>query len=183
VSKKIKLANGRGVAVVDDADYERIGRHSWCLLKGSCRVYAQANIKIDGVWRRVAMHRFIVGAKKGERVDHEDRDGLNNRRSNLRHCSDSQNQHNRGAVKVRKGKKTTSRYKGVSWSKVANKWLAQIMANRKPYYLGLYETQKTAARAYDTAARILHKGFAVLNFPALPPIELPPRCKLNELIR
>ncbi len=157
----IQLANDRGQVMVDDDDYETLSSHSWCLYEGGGnrqRVYAQANVKVDGVWRRVFMHRFILGLGRGQRCDHRDNNGLNNQRSNLRLASRGQNQHNSGS---RGG---TSRFKGVCWSKSCSKWLAQIMANKRRCYLGVFEDEEDAARAYDAKAKELHGDFAKLNF-------------------
>lgn len=155
--KRIKLANGRGEVLVDDADFERLSQHGWCLYESKGKRYAQANIRIGGRWRRVLMHRYLIGAEKGQLVDHEDGDGLNNRRGNLRFATRSQNQFNAGR---RRG-----RFKGVSWHRAAGKWVAQISAGVKRYYLGLFVSEEEAARAYDRKAAELHGEFAKLNFP------------------
>lgn len=159
--KNIHLANGKGIATVDDADYRDVRSHGWCLMTGGGakkKRYAMANVKQGGGWRRVLMHRFIMRASPTERIDHIDGDGLNNTRGNLRLSTAGQNQHNSGP---RRG---SSRFKGVSWSRAAGKWLAQIMANRKRKYLGIFSVEEDAARAYDMAARELHGEFARVNF-------------------
>lgn len=158
--KVIKLANGKGDVKVDDADHEYLSRYSWCLLRGGGnkqRRYAQANVKVDGVWRRVLMHRLLMGAEAEQRVDHEDNDGLNNQRGNLRIATAGGNQHNTGP---RRG-----RFKGVCWHTRSGKWIAQIMAGGRYRYLGLFEEEEAAARAYDAKAVELHGEFAKTNFP------------------
>jgi hypothetical protein len=144
---------------VDDEDFDRLSRHSWCIHRGGGyrqRIYVQANIKIEGQWKRVLMHRFIMGLTAGQKCDHRDNNGLNNQKSNLRVATDGQNQHNQT---VRKG-----RFKGVSWHRKAKKWVVQIAVNGQRLYLGLFEDEVEAARAYDLKAKELHGDFAKTNF-------------------
>jgi len=86
-------------------------------------------------------------------VDHINGDGTDNRISNLREATHSQNQHNR-----KKSKNNTSGYKGVSRNNRG--WLAQIMLNGKTRCLGTYSTPEDAATAYNTAAKTMHGEFA-----------------------
>ena len=144
-------------AVIDEEDFHKVidGRGKWFAIKGSNTLYACRK-------QKEKMHIAVMGEKNGFVVDHIDWNGLNNRRSNLRHASCSQNQGN--APKRRKG---TSRFKGVSWYTSANKWGANIMGtkNGKRRYLGLFVSDIEAAKAYDQAAKELFGPFAVLNFP------------------
>lgn len=95
-------------------------------------------------------------AKRGQYVDHINGNKLDNRKSNLRICSNAENCRNsRGTGK--------NRFKGVFW--VANRWMAQIAVDRKTIYLGRFKDEEQAARAYDKAARKHHKEYARLNFP------------------
>jgi hypothetical protein len=156
---QIPLTKGK-FALIDSGDLRRVIKHSWCHRRGGGngkQEYAVANVKIDGAWKRVALHRFILEARPGQMVDHQDGDGLNNTRRNLRLATRGQNQHNSGP--------RTGRFKGVSWSKVMGRWHAQITKDRQYHDLGYYEAEEDAARAYDDAARRLHSDFARLNFP------------------
>lgn len=107
----------------------------------------------------VKLHRCITGAKTGQVVDHINGDKLDNRRCNLRICTQAQNCRNNRNVRKNK----TSLYKGVS--KYWNKWKAQIQVDKKKTHIGYYPTQEDAARAYDEKALELHGEFAYLNFP------------------
>lgn len=159
--KTIELANGKGSVSVDDEDYEAVAAFGWCLHVHRARKrtvrYAQANIKVDGTWRRVLMHRFLLAAGRSSLVDHVDGNGLNNVRTNLRLANHGSNQHNSGP--------RTGKFKGVSWHAKAKKWVAQIMANCVRRHLGLFVSEEEAAKAYDGAAKELHRDFARLNFP------------------
>jgi hypothetical protein len=154
--KTIPLVNGRGEAVVDDADYERLVGYVWSRDRWG---YARRNEKRDGRWITILMHREILAVPAGHQTDHADGDTLNNRRSNLRVCTQSQNNANKRKCGG------SSRYKGVSWNARQRQWVATIMVNRRAIFLGLYADEEPAARAYDAAA-LQHFGeFARTNFP------------------
>lgn len=94
-------------------------------------------------------------------VDHEDRDGLNNTRGNLRVCVvDSFNSANK--IKC-PGK--SSQFKGVAWIVRDKKWRARAVFDGKTSYLGHFDKEVDAALAYDKEAKRLFGDFALLNFP------------------
>ncbi len=104
------------------------------------------------------MHRMIVGASRGQFVDHIDGNGLNNTRANLRLCTKQQN-----AFNMESKSNSASGYKGVTKHRDC-RWQARIMLNGKNLYLGLFPDSCSAAMAYDEAA-VKHFGeFARLNF-------------------
>ena len=157
VRRPIPLTRGH-VAWVSPEDYHRVLKRKWCVHKHrNGRNYAQTNMKVEGKWRRVLLHRFILGASAGSLVDHKNGDGLDCTRENLRPATRGQNQYNSGP---RKG-----RFKGVTWHKRAGKWLAQISVDRKYRYLGLFTDEREAADAYDAAAKVLHGQFSRPNLP------------------
>ena len=148
------------VALVDEEDYELVMTRKWHLLAGKRpdTVYAATSFRYpDGGSSKIKMNTFITGWQR--MTDHINGDGLDNRRSNLRPATDTQNQGNR---KPTYGK--SSRYKGVS--RVAGgKWRASIMSDYKSRNLGHFRTEIEAALVYDAAAREVFGEFAWPNFP------------------
>lgn len=103
------------------------------------------------------MHCEVVG---GVGVDHRDHNGLNNQRKNLRKATQSQNNGN-----LRKTPGRSSQFKGVSFRRDRGCWKSQIRFHGQLHFLGLFDCEKLAARAYDCAARQFFGEFALLNFP------------------
>lgn len=137
--------------VIDEEDYDLVSNYRWYAAEGAGGlVYAVS---------RLRLHRVIVDAPLGMIVDHINGDTLDNRRSNLRVCTPSQNQLNTGS------KGGSSRFNGVSFSKQKGKWLAQFFLNGAAIYCGLFEREEDAARAVDRRKKELCGEFARLNFP------------------
>jgi hypothetical protein len=152
--KEVFLTDGT-VALVDDADYELVSRYSWYPHKPESNGDIYARTFIEG--KRVYMHRLILGITKDE-GDHINHSTLDNRRSNLRRVDRGANARN-----TRGWKSGTSRYKGVSWDKARCKWAALIYPNRKHVFLGRFDEEIDAARAYNQAAIQYFGSFAYLN--------------------
>lgn len=104
------------------------------------------------------MHRLIVGAVKGEIVDHVNGNTLDNRRENLRKCSKSQNAQN--SKRHRDG---VSGFKGVSFHRRSKTWRARIRNDGREVCLGYFHSPVDAARAYDRAAFEMFGEFAKVN--------------------
>jgi hypothetical protein len=147
------------VAVVDDDDAWVLD-YSWRVtVDRSGHRYARRSIRTGHKVRDILMHREISKAAPGTMVDHKDGDGLNNRRSNLRLATDSQNQWNRKSKRAG----TYSRYKGVSWYKAYGTWMAEICKDGVRTYLGQFASEVEAAKAYDRAALEAFGEFAHVN--------------------
>ena len=106
------------------------------------------------------MHREVIHIPAGMVCDHINRNGLDNRKANLRAATVSQNLCNRPKRTTR----TRSKYKGLEWDRIQRKWKARIQLNGRKIYLGSFASEIAAARAYDAAAKKYHRNFASLNF-------------------
>jgi hypothetical protein len=152
--REIPLTRGK-VAIVDDADHGWLSAFKWhCTSDG----YASrtASLRENGrVVRRWSEHMAvaIMGRRLGMQVDHANGDTLDNRRSNLRHATLSQNRANR-----RRRRKFSSEYKGVH--RHGDRWTAVIVHNGVHFHLGRFKCQEEAAAVYAKAAREKFGEFA-----------------------
>lgn len=149
--KKIPLTKGYFVAV-DDEDYDYLMQWKWCFHKG----YAVRNA---GGRKYILMHRIINETPDGYQTDHVNMDKLDNRRCNLRSVTRGENNLNRPAAR-----NSTSKYKGVCWDKLQNKWHAQIKPLGLPRMtLGYFTCEVNAAQAYNLASAIYNGDKARIN--------------------
>jgi hypothetical protein len=139
---------------IEDAD---LANFNWSVMQDK---YAHRKILIDGHFVKPRLHRVIMERMLGYpipdgiEVDHINRNGFDCRRENLRLATRAQN-----AVNRRKQSNNKSGYKGVSWSKSMNKWIAQIGFERKRQVLGFFDTPEAAHQAYCEASDKLHKEY------------------------
>lgn len=149
-------------ARIDAADLALIldGDGRWLAVKAKkcAMTYASRKRRSDG--RSEFMHRRILGLSSddGFVVDHANRDGLDNRRANLRKCSQSENMANQAPVRG-----GSSTWKGVTRTHGCRPWVAHIKLRGRHIHLGRYQSEVEAARAYNVAARELFGEFARIN--------------------
>lgn len=153
--KFIELSKGFK-AIVDDDDYEYLSQWKW---------YYSGRYAVRGVWNgsnagKIYMHRLIAGTPDGFKTDHVNLDKLDNRRGNLRICSDLENSFNKAKV----SKLTSSVFKGVVFRKSRNKWQCSIAVNSKKEFIGLFDNEIHAGIAYDLWAIDIQGQFANTNF-------------------
>lgn len=157
--KFLQLNGTTDVTFVDDDIYECYKDYKWSLDgKGYPKVTVPSLTNRSG-YTTLKLHRLITKPKSGEQVDHINGNKLDNRRSNLRLCNNSQNQMNQSKKKG----VFRSDYKGVCWKKQQGKWYARIGVNYKRIHLGYFNTEKEAALAYNAAALKYFGEFARLN--------------------
>jgi len=110
------------------------------------------------------MHHEVLKPPYGKFTDHINHDRLDNRIENLRVATPLQNSWNM----LKQNRNCTSKYKGVIWVKGKKKWRAKLTFAGRPIFIGYFDDEKEAARAYDEKAKELFGEFAWLNFPARP---------------
>lgn len=160
--KRIPLTRGK-FAIVDDEDFDYLNQWKWHAdeskrRSGPSAWYAARGFINNGKRVNVRMHqamakrlRFPKGAS-----DHKNRNGLDNRRHNIRPCNQSQNNGNR-----EKWAACSSRFKGCWWDTKRQKWIVKIMLNGVSHHIGRFKSEHQAGIAYEEAAEILFGEFAV----------------------
>ena len=140
--------------MVDDDDYEHLVKKKWRL---SSKGYVIGYHRIDGKKTVVAIHRSIMNPPEDMVVDHINGNKLDNRKVNLRICTNQQNICNQ----IRDTSKKASRYKGVHRDK--RKWRSKITFRGNILNLGNYDDEIEAAKAYNKAALKHHGKYAKIN--------------------
>ena len=158
LSKEGKNRN-KFFAIVDDEDFDQLNLFNWFAYKSKNdnTYYARRN---DEQKNTIALHRQIMNCTKGDgkMIDHQDGNGLNCQKGNMRFATNSQNQRNK-----RNSAGSLSKYIGVDF-KGAKAWRARISVNKKSIHLGYFNEEIDAARTRDVAAKKYFGEFARLNF-------------------
>jgi hypothetical protein len=153
--KLLKLSQGL-FAKVDDDDYEFLAQHKWFAKKERHVFYACRSVKDGNSYKTIRMHREILKPNNHELVcDHINGDGLDNRKSNLRLCTLSENRINSAQRKM-----NNAGAKGVVKREGENRYYAFISVNKKRIHLGTFDNLEDASTAYQIAAKQHHGEFA-----------------------
>jgi hypothetical protein len=125
---------------------------------GQVGLWKNSSVRRIGVYRLI-YEAFVGPIPDGMEIDHRDGNPKNNALENLRICTHQQNNHNR------RSRGGTSKYKGVYWYAMRQRWRVRIKAPAgRIFYIGDFDDEVEAAKAYDREA-IKHFGeFARLNF-------------------
>lgn len=143
--KKIPLTRGK-FALVDDSDFEELNSRKWCLSGDGRNAIRRVGPGHKGTV--IYMHRQIMGAEKGQLIDHINQNPLDNRRANLRFADKSIN-----ALNAKRRSDNTSGYRGVIFNKQAGKWQANIQIAGRKIHLGFFVHAEKAAEAYEAARK------------------------------
>jgi hypothetical protein len=149
--------NRDAVALVDDADYDRVTAFKWFL---SGTGYAVGFVPVDGQFKLTYLHRFLMDAQPGQLVDHINGAPLDNQRENLRIVTAQQNGQNKRVSPL-----SHTGLKGVGWQKDRQKYHTRIQFQGIRHHLGYFDDPEMAALAYDYAARQVFGEFAMCNYP------------------
>ncbi len=159
--QQIPLANCTACTLVDDTDFAFLSQWRW---RKNNKGYVVRSETVNGQRVYLNLHRVLLNALRGLYVDHINGNKLDNRRSNLRLCTQSQNQANR-----RLHRNNSSGFKGVT--NRGSRWHARIWVREQQIHLGYHATAYRASLVYDHAARRFFGEFARLNHPNMPRME------------
>ena len=148
--------NSNLYCLVDNEDFERLSKYSWYL---NHKGYAQRSRKyVGGVPDSlpILMHNMVLEKEEGLTTDHINGDKLDNQKQNLRHITNKDNIRRRGGNK---------RYTGVYTRKLKSsvRYQSYIRVDGKLIFIGYFDTQEEAARAYNKKAKEYHGEYAYQN--------------------
>lgn len=151
---------GPKTILFDDEDYDLVCKYTWYLACCKGCYYASTTCMKNNKLTHIRMHRLIMNVDDPNiLIDHKNHNGLDNQRENLRIANKTTNSANSF-----KRQNTSSKFKGVYWSKKRNKWIANIQFKDYRKNLGGFIHEIDAAKAYDKKAIELFGQFAKLNF-------------------
>lgn len=159
---KIPLTGG-GFTIIDDEDYHKLcspkGRlYKWQNFKPTSRHYtsyaSRMTLREDGTWKKLLLHRVILGCPDDMLIDHINRNGLDNRKENLRVVTRFEN-----ALNIKKHN-TSNRYKGVFRDNINSKtWVVKFRGER----IGSFKSDTEGAMVYDEYVRSRYGEFVTTN--------------------
>lgn len=163
MSIRFKISGKAGktaYTLVDDEDYDFVKKYNWTLREdGYAARYEWSKIRKNTV--AIFLHKELTNTTSKQWVDHINRDKLDNRKSNLRVCTISENNQNKDKFYRKDISKYHSKYVGVR--KSLNKWIARIQKDSRYIHLGTYSTEREAALAYNIKAMELFGVYAKVN--------------------
>lgn len=138
---ELKLQTGV-VTLIDDEDFEKISKFHWNFDGNYVVNIKRCGLRKENKNKKIYLHRFVLDASVGTIVDHINRNKLDNRKFNLRFCTQTENMLN-----SKLAKNNTSGYKGVYWFKPVKKWCAYITYKKKRFVIGYFLDKNKAVKA------------------------------------
>lgn len=156
-----KNKNGVHKITLDEQALELYQKHKWTFKNTKHTSYLYRHVYVNGKKYKTNMfHRELLQCTdRKEVIDHINGDGLDNRKNNIRICTQAQNMSNQ----KKQIRATSSKYKGVKFDKSRNLWHARIKPNSKEIFLGRFDSEHAAAIAYNIAAKKYFGDFANIN--------------------
>lgn len=146
---------GQHLVLIDEGDYDAIKGNTLYLSKKANGFYVMICL---GGNKSKPLHSYLMKPPNGLMIDHKNRNGLDNRRENIRIATKAQNSYNKFDEK-----KSTSKFKGVYWAKDKDMWCARITLNDKVIAGGYFKCKIDAAHRYNELAMEHFGDFAYLN--------------------
>ncbi len=174
--KELRVVNRKKeefVVLIDDEDFECLKDRKFKVKK--CRNNYYCCLYENKKW--IYVHRYIMSKHidiNTKLIDHKDRNSLNNQKDNLRSSNHTEN----GANCNKYHKNPTSVYKGVS--KIISGWCCRLKFRGKTICVGVFETERDAAIAYDIEAKKHFGEFAMKNIKDLTILEFENVCLLMQ---
>jgi hypothetical protein len=140
-------------ALVDAEDFHLVCHLKWRIHSDGYAITSQLG-QPQTKRTNIYMHRLIIKPGKGLQADHINGNRLDNRRCNLRVATSSQNNSNNSRRRI-----GLTGYRGVSWCRHREKYVARVQHKNKEFFLGSYSDPKSAHAAYVRMAKKLHQEF------------------------
>lgn len=132
-----KILGNYGV-IIDKEDLEKVMQYRWYIAKNDNGYYAKTNIKEGQKFKSTYMHRLLKDCPKNRVIDHRNGNGLDNRKCNLKICTQKENTNNQ-----KLSSNNTSGYRNICWNRINKTWDVQIKHKR----IGQYNELKDAVIA------------------------------------
>lgn len=139
---------GEYTTIIDIEDIEKVNKYTWGLCFSKKLLYVRGKQKINGVWKNINLHRFLMDCPDGMVIDHLDRNTLNNRKNNIRVCTNLENQQNKGIYQ-----RSLNKLKGAYYRTDGDYWYSTLVMNKKHIWLGVFKTELEAHTAYVKAKK------------------------------
>lgn len=131
-------------SLIDNEDLQKVTPYCFYKDRGG---YFIANTVVDGKKTTIKLHRLVMDSPVGLQIDHLNHKTYDNRKCNLRVCTNQENSRNK-------------RSKGYSYWKYGKRWEAYIFIDYKKVHLGYFNTEDEAKRARREAEHVYFGNFA-----------------------